>query len=376
MVDRRASLIDQLAMAAAFTEDLDFDSGDEEVSIGESQEDEIEDLGDQQVVGSSDGIIGAVSVGDVEEGFIMDEAENSVMRAAQDRTEHPSHGSMGLDTLHDHASPPIGYSPARSSSLNNAGIVVARSDLRPVHSDSVIQESELLQSSTLAPHPPSTESSWSSPTSPVPSGVVRRGSHSLVRPSIKITVAGGASIISEGNEEDPPSGNKIVSPPFGPISVPNSNRRHNMALQSPRPTPVNGLDETMKSFGARAPSSEWDDFAAAATVVTAGTQAAGNAATRHLKFAVGDTVLVLLTLLNVTNVEDPKDTFTVAPVNRLGFPQGVGRTDEEKVGPYIFVLATVKHVHFDEDDRYYTIVRADTGSQQRADSGTLGFAVY
>ncbi len=71
----------------------------------------------------------------------------------------------------------------------------------------------------------------------------------------------------------------------------------------------------------------------------------------------------------LTNVEDPKDTFTVAPVNRYGFPQGEGRTEEEKGGPYTFVLATVKHVHFDEDDRYYTVVRADTGTEQRADSG-------
>jgi hypothetical protein len=79
--------------------------------------------------------------------------------------------------------------------------------------------------------------------------------------------------------------------------------------------------------------------------------------------------LVFLTLLNVTNKEDPKDTFTVAPVNKYGYPSGEGTTELEKNGPYTFVLATVKHVHFDEDDRYYTIVRSDTGTEQRADSG-------
>lgn len=34
----------------------------------------------------------------------------------------------------------------------------------------------------------------------------------------------------------------------------------------------------------------------------------------------------------------------------------------------------MNRVHFDEDDRYYTVVRADTGTEQRADSGTLQLA--
>jgi hypothetical protein len=92
---------------------------------------------------------------------------------------------------------------------------------------------------------------------------------------------------------------------------------------------------------------------------------------RHNQFNVGDTVLVFLTLLNVTNLEDPKDTFTIAAVNTSGYPEGEGRLDEEKRGPYNFVLATVKQLHFEEDDRYYTVIRADTGSQQRADSGWM-----
>ena len=46
------------------------------------------------------------------------------------------------------------------------------------------------------------------------------------------------------------------------------------------------------------------------------------------------------------------------------------RNEAEKTGRYTYVLATVKHVHFDEDDRYYTVVRADTGTEQRTDSGT------
>jgi hypothetical protein len=112
---------------------------------------------------------------------------------------------------------------------------------------------------------------------------------------------------------------------------------------------------------------------AAAVTVVAASEAGGHSAskTRQQKFGVNDTVLVFLTLLNVTNMEDPKDTFTVAPVNKYGYPAGEGRTEEEKTGPYTFVLCFVKHVHFDEDDRYYTVERADTGTQQRADSGWM-----
>ena len=177
--------------------------------------------------------------------------------------------------------------------------------------------------------------------------------------------------MSQENLEVPPtayaeSGTK--PPLIGGTSILNNNRRQNMMLQSIRPSAAAGeLDQSLKSQA----NSESGKVAAAGASTMAVTPSNGNTATRQIKkFSVGDTVLVLLALLNVTNVEDSKDTFTVVPVNCLGFPQGEGRTDEEKVGPYRYVLATVNHVHFDEDDRYYTIIRADTGTEQRADSGT------
>ena len=63
-------------------------------------------------------------------------------------------------------------------------------------------------------------------------------------------------------------------------------------------------------------------------------------------------------------------------VNRYGFPPGEGTTAEEQNGPYSFVMATIQTVHFDEFAEYYTIKRADTGGEQRADTGTLGFAFF
>jgi hypothetical protein len=148
-----------------------------------------------------------------------------------------------------------------------------------------------------------------------------------------------------------------------------SSRRQNLSVQV-RSGAMGNLDNAIESLRKQDSNSEWENVAAAVTVVAASSQGGGNPQSRHIKFAVNDTVLVFLTLLNVTNMEDPKDTFTVAPVNKYGFSHAEGRTDLEKTGPYTFVLATVKHVHFDEDDRYYTVVRADTGTEQRSDSGT------
>lgn len=55
-------------------------------------------------------------------------------------------------------------------------------------------------------------------------------------------------------------------------------------------------------------------------------------------------------------------------VNRHGFPPGEGTTAEEQNGPYSFVMATVQTVHFDEFAEYYTVKRADSGVEQRADT--------
>ena len=55
-------------------------------------------------------------------------------------------------------------------------------------------------------------------------------------------------------------------------------------------------------------------------------------------------------------------------VNRYGFPPGEGSSPEEMRGPYIYAMATVKQVHFEEFAAYYTVVRADTGAEHRADA--------
>jgi class 3 adenylate cyclase len=56
-----------------------------------------------------------------------------------------------------------------------------------------------------------------------------------------------------------------------------------------------------------------------------------------------------------------------SPVNRYGYPPGEGHSSEEQRGPYHYVYATVTKVHFGENAQYYTVMRADTGTSQRAD---------
>ena len=134
-----------------------------------------------------------------------------------------------------------------------------------------------------------------------------------------------------------------------------------------QPLNTGGLDNAIERL--RNSNSEWESVAAAVAVVQESERRPTSTMSRQNQFDIGDYVLVFLTLLNVTNEEDPKDAFTVAAVNKFGFPEGEGRNEEERKGPYNFVLARVKQLHFEEDDRYYTVIREDTGSEQRADSG-------
>jgi class 3 adenylate cyclase len=122
---------------------------------------------------------------------------------------------------------------------------------------------------------------------------------------------------------------------------------------------------------------DWEQSAAAAAVVA-------SRKGHSVQYSQGDRVLVLLTLLNFTMrqqmqqtgmeeeaVERFKAMLTLAPVNKAGFPEGEGRTESEKAGPFSYVLCTVQQVHFDEDERYYTIFRGDTETEQRAEAAWM-----
>lgn len=149
-------------------------------------------------------------------------------------------------------------------------------------------------------------------------------------------------------------------------SAPTAGNAANNTIDSKR-VAFSSLDNAVSALADQT-GSQWHNVAAAAAVVAA---SATYKRSNNNLYDVDTKVLVLMTLLNVTNKVDSKDLLTVCPVNRFGYPAGEGKTEEERSGPFNYVLCTVKKAHFDEDDRYYTVIRADTGSEQRADSGWM-----
>lgn len=130
-----------------------------------------------------------------------------------------------------------------------------------------------------------------------------------------------------------------------------------------------GMAAAVDRLGTADQNTDWENAAAAAAVVAASASAPSNR--KHVQFGQDDHVLVMLTLLNITNRVDDKAEFTIDPVNVHGYPAGEGKADDERQGPYSFILCTVMKVHFDEDERYYTVKRHDTGAEQRADPGWM-----
>ena len=94
------------------------------------------------------------------------------------------------------------------------------------------------------------------------------------------------------------------------------------------------------------------------------------------RFNQGEKVLVKInfnkSLVNESHAAAVTAKMTASPVNKFGYPKGYSWKNDEKYGPYIYVLATVKYIHFDQDSWYYTVTRADTGTCQRADIGEFG----
>lgn len=398
MTDRRPSLIDQMALAAALEADLNFTSDDD----GDSADDDDLLLGDEDMGDPSDQRGRMVFNSDVIQEFGESEDEEDddidddgvVIEIPATTQRRPASTNRARRDLDELASAPSGTSEDDDAFTDNPlpmGFqwhtpIDDTVDSGSFHMASVSESFDLENPSGELDRKPSSQQQYrrtsfqalpetsfnaenENLSGPGP-GMLRRN-HSIRRPSIKITVAGSASAVSDDEDGDSNVSSTSASSMFrfGRLSSISSSRRQNLSARSGRSG--TDVENALDSLSTHETNSQWDNVAAAVTIVAASEKASANSTSRHRKFAVNDTVLVLLTLLNVTNVEDPKDTFTVAPVNRYGFPQGEGRTEDEKGGPYTFVLAAIKHVHFDEDDRYYTVVRADTGTEQRADSGWI-----
>jgi len=114
---------------------------------------------------------------------------------------------------------------------------------------------------------------------------------------------------------------------------------------------------------------DWNQTIAAAAIVAASANAP--ATRKTYQYSKGEQVLVFLNLLNHQNRADDRNDFTISPVNEHGFPAGHGKTEAQRQGPFEFLICVVTNVHFDEDEKYYTVRRGDTGSEQRADSSVM-----
>lgn len=130
----------------------------------------------------------------------------------------------------------------------------------------------------------------------------------------------------------------------------------------PQAQPEDSFDAAVDRLAQASNNNEWENVAAAAAVVAAPTKR------QWWQFAPNDPALVVLTLLNVTHPGAVPANATRHPVNRHGYPAGKGPTDVERQGPFTYVLCTVRKVHFDEDERYYTVRREDAQIEQRAES--------
>ena len=89
----------------------------------------------------------------------------------------------------------------------------------------------------------------------------------------------------------------------------------------------------------------------------------------HKRFERGENVLVAFHVLDNDDGLGFEQQLTSRPVNKFGFPKGIGNSEEEREGPHIYVLAEVLEEKLDENSTYYLVKRYDTGNCQRADSG-------
>ena len=364
MGDKRPSLIDQMAIAAMMAEAGDDDfSSSEEVDDGDLEDDLEDDLEEGIALATDDEdddededeeqpLIFHSDLADSVDNFTDDDNTTD-----DDMQSLPSHvDSEGMDEFREDPSPLVSGFMSSSEELGFELEELGRSPAFNRRSSQTSQKS--LSNSQKSHHSAPAEFSSNHPDYGYDAeftGISGMARMERRRPlSISVPNAQGASSARRPS----PRRQKL------------STRTRKRLGSSPTAANLGSFENAIESLRNQNSNSEWENVAAAVIVAAESEKAAkNNKSQHHIKFMVNDKVLVFLTLLNVTNMEDPKDTFTVAPVNRFGFSSGEGRTETEKTGPYTFVLATVKHVHFDEDDRYYTVVRADTGTEQRADSG-------
>ena len=156
---------------------------------------------------------------------------------------------------------------------------------------------------------------------------------------------------------------------FGGKSVRRSSNRSSLSGENSSNSGTGSMDISTAVDKLGSSGDDWNSTIAAAAFVAATTN--GPTTRNTTQYGTGEHVLVFLNLLNHQNRIDDRNDFTISPVNEHGFPAGAGKSESQKQGPFEFLICTVTTVHFDEDERYYTVRRGDTGAEQRADPSVM-----
>jgi hypothetical protein len=295
MTDRRPSLIDQMALAAALEADLNFTSDDDGDSADDDDlllgEDDMGDPSEQRarMVFNSDVIQEFGESEDEEDEDINDEVVIEIPATRQSRPTANARTRRDLDEL---ASAPSGTSedddaftdnplpmgfqwhndtidaqpgPFNLASVSDSFDIETGSgelDRKPTSQQQQFRRTSF-QSLPETSFNPENEN-LSGPGS----GMIRRN-HSIRRPSIKITVAGSASAVSDEEDGDSnvssTSSNSLFR--FGRLPSVATSRRQNLSVsvRSGR----SDVENALESLTTHETNSQWENVAAAVTIVAA-----------------------------------------------------------------------------------------------------------
>eukprot|EP00978_Attheya_sp_CCMP212_P041426 scaffold237497_cov58-Attheya_sp.AAC.6 len=220
-------------------------------------------------------------------------------------------------------------------------------------------------------------------------GSTLEGADSSVPKKMPLEVRDGAIDLSDDAKEDSQHNTRDPSDAIV-ITAASKPKRSSFFASMRRRTSARSSISSASSYGKKSSLSDYSDFtgtdwgemstAASAAIVAAGSTAASRH--RRTRYGVGERALVILNILNNNlpqlfqdeeRVEEIYQSITVCAVNRFGYSAKYSSSNkssnsEEHRPPYVYVLATVKKVHFEEDAQYYTVTREDAGINQRADS--------
>ena len=190
----------------------------------------------------------------------------------------------------------------------------------------------------------------------------RRATVGEARPSNALASSGGVHSASARVSSGGGGGRKL----FKTAILKHTTFLHGRSSTRDSPTGAGAMTDAVSRLSS-SQSHELDRVAAASAVVASSTPAPLK---RGVQFSRGDDVLVVLTRLGMAD-DAEGEKCTVDPVNAHGYPQGQGKTEVQRNGPYLYVLCQVTQVHFDEDERYYTVRRCDNNKEQRADQAYM-----